>query len=139
MRISDWSSDVCSSDLLGDRTPTYSLVVWQGEAVPLLMSLIALVGGTALYMIFRDRLNAAERSPLIGRLKGRRTFEAVLGAIVDAARGLHGLLGTRRLQVQLRLLIATALLVGTLPFLRLGYSRGPQIGRAHVCTPVTNA
>src|SRR3546814_15422354 len=91
------------------------------------MSLIALVGGTALYMFVRDRLNAAERSPLIGRLKGRRTFEAVLGAIVDAARGLHGLLGTRRLQVQLRLLIATGLLVGTLPFLPLGYIRGPLV------------
>src|SRR3546814_15454751 len=37
------------------------------------------------------------------------------------------LLGTRCLQVQLRLLIATALLVGTLPFLRLGYSRGPLV------------
>jgi len=113
--------------VLGDRTPTYSLVIWHGFTLPLLMSLIALVGGTVLYMIFRDRLNAAERSPLIGRLKGRRTFEAVLGAIVDAARSLHGLLGTRRLQVQLRLLIATALLVGTLPFLRLGYSRGPLV------------
>src|SRR3546814_3268958 len=91
----------------------------------LLMSVIALVGGTTLYMLFRDRLNAVEQSPLIGRLKGRRTFETVLAVIVDAARALHRLLGTGRLQVQLRLLVATALFVGFLPFLRLGYSRGP--------------
>src|SRR3546814_5054916 len=42
-----------------------------------------------------------------------------------SARALHRLLGTGRLQVQLRLLVATALFVGFLPFLRLGYSRGP--------------
>src|SRR3546814_7204999 len=76
-------------------------------------------------MLFRDRLNAVEQSPRIGRLKGRRTFETVLAVIVDAARALHRLLGTGRLQVQLRLLVATALFVGFLPFLRLGYSRGP--------------
>src|SRR3546814_9456568 len=93
--------------------------------MPLLMSVIALVGGTTLYMLFRDRLNAVEQSPLIGRLKGRRTFETVLAVIVDAARALHRLLGTGRLQVQLRLLVATALFVGFLPFLRLGYRRGP--------------
>src|SRR3546814_4690881 len=76
-------------------------------------------------MLFRDRLNAVEQSPRIGRLKGRRTFETVLAVIVDAARALHRLLGTGRLQVQLRLLVATALFVGFLPFVRLGYSRGP--------------
>src|SRR3546814_4385130 len=86
MRISDWISDVCSSDLepreaprwmrfpieilvlicllvgiipaltigpflatavqsvLGGRTPTYSLAIWHGFSLPLLMSVIALVG-----------------------------------------------------------------------------------------------
>jgi multicomponent K+:H+ antiporter subunit A len=111
--------------VLGDQTPTYSLAIWHGFTLPLAMSFIALIAGTALYILFRERLNAVERSPLIGRLKGRRTFEAVLAAIVNAARGLHERLGTRRLQVQLRLIVVTALLLGTLPFLRLGYSRGP--------------
>src|SRR3546814_20714741 len=72
--------------VLGDRTPTYSLVVWHGFTLPLLMSLIALVGGPAIYMIFRDRLTAAQRSPMIGRLKGRRTVVAVLRATVAVAR-----------------------------------------------------
>ena len=111
--------------VLADRTPSYSLAIWHGFSMPLLMSLIALVGGTTAYIIFRERLNDMERSPLIGRLKGRRTFEAVLAAIVNAARKLHLLLGTRRLQVQLRLIVVVALVGGTLPFLRLGYSRGP--------------
>ncbi|BAV66161.1 monovalent cation/H+ antiporter subunit A [Sphingobium cloacae] len=111
--------------VLGDRTPIYSLAIWHGFTMPLLMSVIALVGGTTLYILFRDRLNAVEQSPLIGRLKGRRTFEAVLAMIVNLARGLHDRFGTRRLQVQLRLIIVTALALGTVPFWRLGYSRGP--------------
>src|SRR3546814_1847703 len=65
-----------------------SLVVWHGFTLPLLMSFAALLGGVALYILFRARLNATERAPFIGRLKGRRTFEAVLGAIVLAARAL---------------------------------------------------
>ena len=112
--------------VLGDRTPSYSLAIWHGFNAPLLMSVTALVGGTLLYILFGKRLNAIDRSPLIGRLKGRRSFEIVLAAIVDGARLLHRLLGTRRLQVQLRLLIATALILGALPFLLLGYSLGPQ-------------
>ncbi|HMP45132.1 MAG TPA: monovalent cation/H+ antiporter subunit A [Sphingopyxis sp.] len=114
--------------VLGDRTPHYSLAIWHGFNIPLLMSLIALAGGAAAYWKFGPRLNAVERSPIIGRLKARRTFEAVLAAIVEAARALHRWLGTGRLQVQLRLVIGTALVVGALPFLFLGYSPGPEPG-----------
>jgi multicomponent K+:H+ antiporter subunit A len=112
--------------VLGDQTPSYSLAIWHGFNLPLLMSLIALAGGAAAYWRFGPSLNSVERSPVIGRLKARRTFEAVLAAVVQAARALHGWLGTARLQVQLRLMIGTAILVGTIPFLVLGYMRGPE-------------
>ncbi|SBV32698.1 putative K(+)/H(+) antiporter subunit A/B [uncultured Sphingopyxis sp.] len=112
--------------VLGERTPAYSLAVWHGFNPPLLMSLIALIGGTVAYARFGARLNAVERSPVIGRLKARRTFEAALAAIVGAARAIHEWSGTAKLQVQLRLLVGTAILLGALPFLFLGYSRGPQ-------------
>src|SRR3546814_7541221 len=64
--------------MLGDQTPTYSLVVWHGFGLPLIMSITALVAGAIMYLLFRDRLNEVKASPVIGRLKGRRTFEAVL-------------------------------------------------------------
>jgi len=110
--------------VLGAEAPEYSLAIWHGFTVPLLMSFVALLGGVALYILFRAKLNAAERPPFIGGLQGRRTFETVLGAIVRATRALLRWLGTKRLQIQLRLIIAAALLAGTLPFLRYGYSRG---------------
>jgi len=112
--------------VLGDRTPAYSLAIWHGFNLPLLMSLAALVGGALAYRRFGARLNLVERSPVIGRLKARRAFERVLAAIVDGARWMHCRLGTQKLQVQLRLVIGGAILLGALPFLVLGYSRGPE-------------
>jgi multicomponent K+:H+ antiporter subunit A len=114
--------------VLGDRTPVYSLAIWHGFSLPLLMSIIALVGGTLLYMRFAPRLNAMKTSPLIGRLKGRRTFELVLSTIIDGARDLRRGLGTRRQQVQLRLLLLTTFLAAGLPLVRLGYAAGPSAG-----------
>jgi multicomponent K+:H+ antiporter subunit A len=111
--------------VLGGSAPEYSLVIWHGFRLPLFMSFAALMGGTALYVLFRARLDASEQTPIIGRLKGRRTFEAVLAAIVRAARASLGWLSTKRLQVQLRIIIVAAIAAATLPFLRYGYSRGP--------------
>lgn len=111
--------------VLGDQTPAYSLAIWHGFNMPLLMSVVALVGGTVLYIIFRPRLNAMENSPVLGRLRARRTFEAVLSLIVDGARFWHSRLGSNKLQVQLRLLMVTAIIAGATPFLMLGYKIGP--------------
>jgi len=117
-----------AQSVLGDRTPHYDLAIWHGFNLPLLMSMIALVGGVVLYILFGARLNAIQTSPVIGRIKGRRTFEAVLSAIIDGARALRLVLGTKRLQVQLRLVILTAFLASALPMLSLGYSVGPLPG-----------
>ncbi|MFA7604091.1 MAG: monovalent cation/H+ antiporter subunit A [Novosphingobium sp.] len=116
------------SSVLGDRTPVYSLAIWHGFNRPMLMSLIALVGGVVLYRLFGRRLNAMKSSPVIGRLKGRRTFEMVLSAIIEGARGLRRVFGTGRQQVQLRLLVLTTFLAAGLPLARLGYAPGPVAG-----------
>ena len=110
--------------VLGEDTPTYSLAVWHGFNRTLFMSVSALVLGAIGYLLFRDALNRRDGAPLIRHLKGRKIFEACLAVIVSAARGLERLLGTRRLQPQLRLLVLAALLAGLLPFFRHGYSLG---------------
>ncbi|ATE66374.1 monovalent cation/H+ antiporter subunit A [Rhizorhabdus dicambivorans] len=120
--------DIAARSILRDRTPLYDLAVWHGFSMPLLMSAIALVGGVLLYGLLGARLNRTAISPLIGWIKGRRTFETVLAATIQGARKLYGLVGTRRLQVQLRLLIVTAIVAGALPFINLGYSLGSLPG-----------
>ena len=110
--------------VLHNATPHYSLAIWHGFSTPLFMSMAALVGGIALYWLFGKRLNRLERSPVIGRVRGRRIFEEVLRFGIALATRLRDLLGTRRLQVQLRLLMITAMIAGALPFLALGWRRG---------------
>ncbi len=114
--------------VLGDNTPAYSLAIWHGFTTPLLLSCAAFFLGAAGYMLLRDRLNAVPATPVLGLLKGRRMFETVLSIVISGARRLEGLLGTQRLQPQLRLMIAIVCLAGLLPFLRYGYMPGAEIG-----------
>ncbi len=114
--------------VLGEQTPEYSLAVWHGFSQPLLLSFAALLLGTVGYLMFRRRLNAMASAPLISRLKGRKIFEILLTMIISAARFLEGLLGTLRLQPQLRLLVLIACIAGLLPFIRYGYELGDAPG-----------
>ncbi|HUH39431.1 MAG TPA: monovalent cation/H+ antiporter subunit A, partial [Castellaniella sp.] len=102
--------------LLGIDLPTYSLHVWHGLNLPLLMSLIAMGGGILLHALLRDRdRRKPGRSPFIYRLDGRRTFEALLEAIDAWSAHLLTIFQTQRLQPQVLLLVLSTLGVAALP------------------------
>src|SRR5690606_14527001 len=64
--------------VLGDQTPYYSLSIWHGFNLPLLMSFIALGAGLVLYWLMRNYLQTCkEGAPILRRLKGQRIFERV--------------------------------------------------------------
>ena len=112
--------------VLQDETPYYSLSIWHGFTQPLVLSLIALAGGTVAYALLRERLNGASGAPIIRYFRGRRMFETVLAAVITISRRLETFLGTRRLQSQLRILVAVACLAAVLPFVRYGYGLGSE-------------
>ena len=63
--------------VLGAATPKYSLAVWHGFTPELLMSVMAMAGGVALYfMLHGYLLSGVEGPPLLRHLKGRRIFDA---------------------------------------------------------------
>ncbi len=115
--------------VLGQRTPEYSLSIWHGFNVPLLMSLVALVGGFLLYMAMRDYLSRCEDGPpYLRRLKGQRLFERVLVTVSWRwARLAESRLGTRNLQPQLRWIVVTGFLAATLPLYLSGFERRPVV------------
>ena len=119
--------DVGVRALLGAEAPAYSLAVWHGFTVPLVMSLIALAGGAVLYVLLQGFLRrGVEKIPLFPPVDGRRIFDRVLVALSWRwARGLDALLGTRRLQPQLRWALAAALLAGLWPVWQRGLQWGP--------------
>lgn len=111
---------------LGAATPQYSLAAWHGFTPELLMSIIALGGGIAVYFTLRSYLASSEEGPpLLRRLKGQRIFDLVLVNLSwRLARWLESVVGTRRLQPQLRLLAGAAFIAALAPL----YMRGLAVG-----------
>jgi len=119
--------DVGVRALLGANTPSYQLAVWHGFTMPLVMSLVALAGGALLYALLQKYLaRGVDKVPLLPPADGRRIFDRVLMVVSWRwARSLDAMLGTRKLQSQLRWAITAALLAGLWPVWQQGLQWGP--------------
>ena len=119
--------DIAVRALLGGEAPAYSLAVWHGVTTPFLMSLLALAGGAVLYALLQKYLaRGEERTPLLPPLDARQLFDRALVLVTRRwPRALEGLLGTQRLQAQLRWLVVAALVAGVWPAWRHGFEWGP--------------
>jgi multicomponent K+:H+ antiporter subunit A len=114
------------TSVLGDATPEYSLAVWHGFTLPLMMSVAALIGGGILYLLLNRYLASSEEGPpLFRRVKGQRIFDQAMVIVSWRwARFLEAWLGTRRLQPQLRLLVCVAFLAAFWALYRQGFHPG---------------
>jgi multicomponent K+:H+ antiporter subunit A len=112
--------------ILGDDVPHYALAAWHGLTRPLVMSLVALVGGVLLYAWLYRRGRAMGRTPVISRLDARRAYAIVNVSMIRGAGRLTHALFSWRLQTQLFLIVGAALVAGFLALLRLGWSPGPM-------------
>ncbi|ODT16355.1 MAG: monovalent cation/H+ antiporter subunit A [Kaistia sp. SCN 65-12] len=113
--------------VLGPATPEYSLAVWHGFNLPLVMSLGALVVGVIFFLCLKNYLATSEEGPpYLRKVNGQRIFERLMVAISWRwARLLEGYLGTRRLQPQLRLVVVVALIAATWPIWMQGLALKP--------------
>ncbi len=99
--------------VLGVDTPYYSLSVWHGFNLPLIMSIIALVGGVVIYVPYYRRLRDVDGVPLTRGWRGQRIFERILVTMTNRwARHVIGAFGTQRLQPQIFTVIFLALAAG---------------------------
>lgn len=100
-----------ATPVVGGDLPKYSLAVWHGFNLPLLMSFVALAGGAVLYMFQRRQRARGDlaRTPVLHRFDGQRIFENLLARLSELGRRSRRVLGTSRLQMQLLLLIAVAM------------------------------
>ncbi|HSV60411.1 MAG TPA: monovalent cation/H+ antiporter subunit A [Variovorax sp.] len=96
--------------VVGGTLPEYTLALWHGFNLPLIMSFLALGGGALIYFVQR-KLRAhggLAVTPLLHRFDGQRAFENGLARLSEAGRRGRRILGTRRLQMQLLLLMTLA-------------------------------
>jgi len=118
--------DTAVRGALGTAPPEYSLAVWHGFTPELLMSVLAMAGGVVVYRALRPYLLASGGPPLLRHINGQYTFERVLDTYVPRiSRSMESILGTQRLQPQVRVLVCIALLAGAAPLYVQGIAWGP--------------
>ncbi|WP_225409753.1 monovalent cation/H+ antiporter subunit A [Stigmatella hybrida] len=100
--------------VVGGQLPPYSLKLWHGFTPPLLMSMLALGGGTVLYRAVRRREagRVGLADGLVERLDGGRLFTSLLAWLTAASRWIRRWLLTAGLQRQLMAMVLVTLLVG---------------------------
>lgn len=104
---------VAAQAALVGALPEYSLAIWHGFNLPLIMSIVALAGGLLFYVLLRRYFALAERDkvPVLYRLNGAQAYENCLAALWQAAAWLLRWTGTRRLQPQLLVLMVAMVAV----------------------------
>jgi multicomponent K+:H+ antiporter subunit A len=107
--------------------PDYTLALWHGFNLPMLMSAVALVLGTAIYFGLERRVNLhkLDKVPAVSSIGGRELFTTALRRVTDRATKLSAALQTGSLQNYLLLLVVVATLAGALPFLQGAGQAGP--------------
>ncbi|EDO25445.1 predicted protein, partial [Nematostella vectensis] len=108
-----------ASATLGGDVPTYSLAIWHGLNLPLLMSFIALFGGILVY-VFRQPLFRWYAG--LPSVDAKLIFERGVVLVIQACTAVTRWLENASLQRYLALLLAAALIVVT-----QGLSSLPQI------------
>jgi multicomponent K+:H+ antiporter subunit A len=101
---------VAAGAVLQGPLPEHNLAIWHGFNPALWMSLIALVGGAALYWKRRPLFALHDR--LDKRLQGRRIFDALMQGLFGTAERVTRWLDTGSLQRQLALFVVSALVLG---------------------------
>jgi multicomponent K+:H+ antiporter subunit A len=107
---------------LGGDVPSYSLSIWHGFNLPLLMSVIALLGGILVY-VFRQPLFRWYAG--LPSVDAKLVFENAVKQLVVAARWFTGLLENGSQQRYLALIIVASLTVVTVALGPLSSLQGP--------------
>ena len=109
--------------------PAYSLAVWHGFNRPLVMSLLAMSGGVAVYLLLRKGLDTGRlpftTAPVL-RLDGQQMFNRLLTRVSLSARWLQQRLQTERLQTQVFLFMLACLVVAAASLWQAGLSWGAR-------------
>jgi len=115
-----------SGSLLQGEVPEYSLALWHGFNLPLVMSITALIGGLIIYNI-RERLFAFQ-AQFVDR-DAKLEFERIIQLVVEGATKLYARLETNRLQTYVLTLVVFTLAVTAWPLMQISETAGnrPQL------------
>ncbi|MFC7380018.1 monovalent cation/H+ antiporter subunit A [Brevundimonas sp. GCM10030266] len=102
--------------VMGPDLPHYSLKIWHGFNLPLLLSVLALATGVGLYVVFGRRINVNTTGGPLGVrwLNGGYLFEKAMTGVFRLAEAAQTIFGARGVQQQLRAIILFALVMAVI-------------------------
>ncbi len=120
--------DVAATAMVARPLPDYHLSIWHGFNLPLLMSVIALVAGIALYLWLAHgrRLHRISSEDWFGPATGRQMFESSINGLFALAGRVSVRLENGSLQRYLAWMVAAAILVAAAPLLGSGIGTGTR-------------
>jgi multicomponent K+:H+ antiporter subunit A len=123
---------VAAQATLQTPLPEYTLAIWHGFNLPLLMSAIAVTGGIVLYFLLQKKINLHLVAKLPG--DGKRLFDGAIRTLIRSAETATAAMQNGSLQRYLLLVILAALIAAT-----AGVLSQPTGSGAAVATTETNA
>jgi multicomponent K+:H+ antiporter subunit A len=117
---------IASVAVLAHEVPAYSLTIWHGLNIPLLMSFLAMVGGITIYC---NRRHLFHFQAQFDEPDAKYIFEGVVQWIVNVSKRIIETLENGSLQRYIFLLLLLTLVMSALPLLDLAQNAGsrPQI------------
>ncbi|MDY6983641.1 MAG: monovalent cation/H+ antiporter subunit A, partial [Pseudomonadota bacterium] len=98
-----------ATPVVGGVLPEYSLAVWHGFSLPLLMSVLAMIGGLLIYLRFAMWFKVREQGvPGLRWTSGRRAYILTMTLLAEGARHALRRTFTNRLQMQMLCIIGIA-------------------------------
>lgn len=105
-----------SSAVLRDELPYYSLSIWHGFNIPLLMSVIAIVGGV---IVYATRKNLFRFQAQFEESDAKLVFESIIQGMVNTATRIDEMLTNGSLQRYVAALLTFAIIIMAVPLLNL--------------------
>jgi len=133
--------DVAATAMAGRPLPEYHLAIWHGFNLPLLMSVVALVAGVALYLTLakKQRLHRIESELWFGFATGRQLFEAAVDGLFALAGRISARLENGSLQHYVAWTLVAAVLVGGMTVWGSGVELGTGTRTLMPATPLAIA
>ena len=125
---SDLVNSVTRASLMQPSFAGTHLSIWHGFNTPLIMSLIALVGGSLFYFALakNGRLRKIDLDPYLGQFQGKILFDLFLKHLLLTSRKIKRLTETGSLQNYLLLIVLFSLFIVSLPLFNQGLSTGTR-------------
>ncbi|MGE0871421.1 MAG: monovalent cation/H+ antiporter subunit A [Kofleriaceae bacterium] len=108
------SLEAAARPVVGGTLPAFSLAIWHGFNMPLVMSFVAIsVGIVAYYWLRKQQARGRlQHAPRVASLDGKRLFEGALLVVTRWSRRALHVVQTQRLQTQMFAIVTVALVLG---------------------------